>query len=255
MRIHYFALALLPFALTACQSTDLQNIGNAAVSVLQQQNAAQTLTAYEWSLDTGAPKDIKLHFANDGRLSISTSCNTLAGSWKASAGLLETGQMASTMIGCPDNAMQQERMAGKLFDQAKLPLVLNLNNVNAPTLTLTSATGQRHVFTGKMTPETKYGTQAETIFLEVSPETKACTGVAPQTCLQVKEIKYNDQGLKTYQDANWSLFYSQIEGYKHDPKLHQIIRVKRYEIKQPAADQGKYAYVFDMAVMSSIVEK
>ena len=44
-----------------------------------------------------------------------------------------------------------------------------------------------------MTPETKYQGQAETIFLEVSPQTKACTGVAQQTCLQVKEIKYDEK--------------------------------------------------------------
>lgn len=255
MRIHLFALALLPFALTACQSTDLQKVGDVAVTVLQQQNAAKTLAAYEWHLDTGAPKHLELHFADNGRLSIQTSCNTMGGSWEILNNVLSTSNLMSTQMGCSEAAAQQEKMAAELFNQAKLPFVLNLNDVNAPTLSITAANGERHVFTGKMTPETKYGTQAETIFLEVSPETKKCEGVAPQTCLQVKEIKYNEQGIKTYQDANWSLFYSNIEGYQHDPKLHQIIRVKRYEIKNPAADQSKYAYVYDMAVMSGVVEK
>lgn len=255
MRIQYFALALVPFFLSACQSTDAQKVGDVAMSVIQQQNAAQTLAAYEWHLDTGAPKHLELHFAENGRLSIKTSCNTLGGSWQANNNFLTTGNMMSTQMACGAAAMQQERMAGQLFDKTKLPFVLNLNDVNKPTLTITSSSGERHVFTGKMTAESKYGTQAETVFLEISPTTKACTGVTAQTCLQVKEIKYDDQGLKTHHDANWSLFYNQIEGYTHNPNLHQIIRVKRYEIKNPAADQSKYAYVYDMAVMTSTVKK
>ena len=47
-----------------------------------------------------------------------------------------------------------------------------------------------------MTPEAKYQSEGKTVFLEVAPETKSCTGVAPQTCLQVREVKYDDKGVK-----------------------------------------------------------
>lgn len=86
------------------------------------------------------------------------------------------------------------------------------------------------------------------MFYEIHPQTKSCTGVVAQQCLQVKEIRYNQQGLKTYQDANWSLFYDTIQGYQHSPNERQVIRVKRYSIKNPAADQSKYVYIHDMTV-------
>lgn len=121
-------------------------------------------------------------------------------------------------------------------------------------MTLIAASGQKYVFSGKMTPETQYQTQAETIFLEVAPQTKPCKGVAAQTCLQVREIKYAENGVKMQVDKNWNLFYDKIEGFEHNPKERQIIRVKRYEIKNPAADQSKYAYVHDMTVERATVK-
>jgi hypothetical protein len=55
-----------------------------------------------------------------------------------------------------------------------------------------------------MTAEAKYQSEGKIVFLEISPQTKSCTGVAPQTCMQVREIKYDDKGIKTYADKNWS---------------------------------------------------
>ena len=50
MKFKYLALAVLPLALAACQSGDIQKLGDTAVKVLQQQgNAEQTLNAYQWS--------------------------------------------------------------------------------------------------------------------------------------------------------------------------------------------------------------
>lgn len=248
MKLKFIALALVSFSFAACQSNDIQKTGELNVPVLQQQNPAKTLTSYQWYLDTGANKDMVLSFNDSGRLSIATSCNSLGSDWKISANNIQTGMMMSTAMACGADAMKQEQLAKQFFDKATLPFVMNLDDSQAPTLTLVSASGERHVFTGKMTAEAKYQSKADTIFLEVSPETKACTGVTAQTCLQVKEIKYNQQGIKTHQDQNWSLFYDSIDGFQHTPNERQVIRVKRYTIQNPAADQSKYAYVFDMTV-------
>lgn len=70
----------------------------------------------------------------------------------------------------------------------------------------------------------------------------------------MREVKYNEQGLKTQVDKDWNLFYDQIEGFQHTPNERQVIRVKRFEIKNPAADQSKYAYIFDMAVEREAVK-
>ncbi|WP_180170020.1 META and DUF4377 domain-containing protein [Acinetobacter sp. YH12027] len=255
MKLKYLAIALFPLALAACQSSDIQKAGDLAVSVLKQQNADKTLASYQWSTTTeNAPKPLVLNFLENGTLGISTSCNSMSTQWKVEHNTLVTGNIASTMMACPDNAMKQEGLASSLFSDRKTPFVLNTTDPQNPTLTIISATGEKLVFTGKLTPETQYNSQGETIFLEVSPETKQCTGVAPQTCLQVREVKYDEKGLKTQVDKDWTLFYDQIEGFKHTPAERQIIRVKRFERKNPAADQSKYAYIFDMSVEREAVK-
>ncbi len=254
MKLKFLAAALIPLALAACQSSDIQKAGDIAVSVLQQQNADKTLSAYQWSADTGAAKPLVLNFDTQGRLSISTSCNNMGSSWSVQNGTLVTGSMMATQMACTGDAMKQEALAGAIFQSGKVPFKLNLNNPEQPTLTLTAADGQQYIFTGKMTPETKYQTQGETIFLEISPQTKSCIGVAPQTCLQVREIKYADNGVKTQVDKDWTLFYNRIEGYSHNPNERQVVRIKRYELKNPAADQSKYAYVQDMIIEREAVK-
>ena len=255
MKLKYLAIALFPLALAACQSSDIQKAGDLAVSVLQQQNADKTLASYQWSTSTeNAPKPLVLNFLENGTLGISTSCNSMSTQWKVEHNTLVTGNIASTMMACPDNAMKEEGLASSLFSDRKAPFVLNTTDPQNPTLTIISATGEKLVFTGKLTPETQYNSQGETIFLEISPETKQCTGVAPQTCLQVREVKYDEKGLKTQVDKDWTLFYDQIEGFKHTPAERQIIRVKRFERKNPAADQSKYAYIFDMSVEREAVK-
>ena len=255
MKIRYLALAILPFALSACQSNEIQKLGDAAVSVLQQSNINKTLTAYQWSTQTeGAPKPLILNFDEQGRLSVATSCNTLGTSWKIVGNEIVTGNAMSTMMACGDAAMKQESIAASLFSNRKVAFVLDTKDAQNPSLTLTAENGEKYTFTGKMTPETRYQTQAETIFLEISPETKPCTGVGKQTCLQVREIKYSESGVKTQVDKDWTLFYDQIEGFQHQPDERQVIRVKRYELKNPAADQSKYAYVHDMTIEREAVK-
>lgn len=255
MKIKYLALILIPLMLSACQSNPLTSAGTTAVKSIQQVDPAVTLASYRWSTATGtAPKPLVLNFSDQGRLSIETSCNGMGASWKIEGNTITTSSLMSTAMACPEASMQQEGIAGGLLNERKVPFQLNTSDLNAPTLTLTDASGQTLVFTGKMTPETQYKTQGETIFLEVSPETKACTGVAKQTCLQVREIKYAESGVKTQVDKDWTLFYDHIEGFQHTPNERQVIRVKRYEIKNPAADQSKYAYVHDMTVEREAIQ-
>ncbi len=54
--------------------------------------------------------------------------------------------------------------------------------------------------------------------------------------MQVREIKYDDKGVKTYADKNWSLYYGQIEGFEHNPDQRVILRCKTFwRVKSPAA--------------------
>lgn len=255
MKLKFLAIALFPFTLVACQSSDIQNIRDTAVNIIQQQNPAKTLTAYHWSYQPqNTDKPIVLHFS-DQRLSIKTGCNGQNTAWKVENGQIVTQQLMSTMMACSPDLMKQERLSADIFQKRDIPFTLNAIDTDQPTLTIQDANGQKYIFTGTMTPETKYQSEGETVFLEISPETKQCTGVAPQTCLQVREIKYNQQGIKTQVDKDWTLFYDRIEGFKHKADERQVVRIKRYEIKNPAADQSKYAYVQDMIIEREAITK
>jgi len=69
-------------------------------------------------------------------------------------------------------------------------------------------------------------------------------------CLQVRELKYDDQGLKVGTPAPFGNFYATIEGYTHQPGVRNVLRVNRYEIKDPPADAPSQAFVLDMVVES-----
>ncbi|WP_130802146.1 META and DUF4377 domain-containing protein [Acinetobacter ihumii] len=255
MKIKYLILALLPFSIVACQSVTQNSAPMTTISAEKQMNVDKTLTAYTWSYQPkDTPRPIQLNFS-ENRLSIITGCNNQGGSWKIENNQLVTSSLVSTMKACEPTLMKNEQFSSSLFSDQKNKFELNTSSVESPSLTITAANGQKYEFKGTMTPETKYQSQGEIIFLEISPETKQCTGVAPQTCLQVREIKYDDKGIKTQVDKDWTLFYDQIDGYQHRDDQRVIIRVKRYERKNPAADQSKYAYVHDMTVEQEIVKK
>ena len=213
------------------------------------------LTSYNWTYQPeGSKEPILLNFSND-RIGIDSGCNRQGTSWKIENGQLLTGDLVSTQMACDPVLMKQEQFSSSLFQKRSIPFELNLANPAQPTLILKDTQGQSYTFKGNMTPEAQYQSQGETIFLEIAPETKSCTGVAPQTCLQVREIKYDDKGMKTQVDKDWTLFYDHIEGFKHDPNQRVIVRVKRYERKNIAADQSKYAYVHDMTVEQETIKK
>ncbi|CAM9185167.1 DUF4377 domain-containing protein [Acinetobacter pseudolwoffii] len=254
MKLKFIVLALLPLTFAACQSGDIQQAGDRTVATLQQKSANQLLSAYHWQLDRGLERPIVLSFDAQGRLSAVTGCNGLSTNWSVKDNIISTSEVIGTEMACDTALMQQERFVSQLLQKRAIPFALNTTNLDQPTLTLSAADGQKYEFTGKMTPETRYQGQAETIFLEISPDTKSCTGVAQQSCLQVKQVKYDQNGLKTQVDKDWTLFYDQIEGFHHSPNERQIIRLKRFEIKNPAADQSKYAYIYDMAVEREAVK-
>lgn len=162
--------------------------------------------------------------------------------------------VVSTMMACPPAITQRERLLIGLLS-AKPTLSLQSGNPSGATqLTLTAPTGERLIFQGIATPETRYGSQAEIIFLEVSPKTQTCdAGVRQMQCLQVREVKYDAQGIKQPGNQNWQNFYAPIEGYEHRNDQRVILRVKKYPIKNPPADSSNAAYVLDTIVEQQLL--
>ena len=74
--------------------------------------------------------------------------------------------------------------------------------------------------------ETKAASNVVLKTLQVAPARVACTGVAPQTCLQVRESS----------SADWTLLYEDIVGFDYQPGYLYEIRIKEEAVANPPAD-------------------
>lgn len=266
-------LLALPIALmTACNNTPSTAQGDATPAADTAPAAAaapvdgKQLGASHWVLDNAtdsagkridalfvrADKPVTLNFV-DGRLSVDNACNRMGGGYTLAGSEMTVSRMASTMMACTDQALMA-------LDQAvgsRLEGTLKIDQLDASTLKLTSATGDVLSFRGEPTAETRYGGPGETVFLEVDAQTKPCPHplIPDKQCLQVREVHYDDKGLEQGKRGEFSNFYDGIEGYAHEDGVRNVLRVKRYAVKNPPADASSQAYVLDMVVGSETVKK
>ena len=103
-------------------------------------------------------------------------------------------------------------------------------------------------FAGEPTAETRYGGPGETVFLEVAAQSEPCSHplIADMQCLQVRELKYDDKGIKTGTVGSFVNFYQDIEGYTHEPGIRNVLRVKRYRsrIRRPTAVRWRTCWIW-----------
>lgn len=202
------------------------------------------------ALFVDADKPVQLDFV-DGRVGVSNTCNRMGGAYSIAGDELKFDRMVSTMMACTDaKLMALDQEAGKRLEgSVKFAQSADL-------LALTTAGGDVLTFRGEPTVETRYAGPGETVFLEVAAQTKPCGHplIPDKQCLQVRELEYDDNGLKTGTDGAFGNFYSGIEGYTHEPGIRNVLRVKRYTIKNPPADGSSLAYVLEMVVESEIVK-
>lgn len=257
----YLVLAL-SLSVMACSqhSEPNSNTGNQVPGSSVQTSINQQLDTYSWQLVEAMDKKnqringlfvradmpITLQF-KENRISIINACNNMGGAFSVSGNNLVVSNLASTTMACAAPLNELDRVVSHLIEGKT---AININTKDAqPLLKLTTSSGETLVFKGLATPEARYGSKAETIFLEIAPRTKTCSaGTRQMQCLQIKEVKYNEQGIKTYTSPAWENFYAPIEGYKHNSNQKVIVRVNRYAVKNPAADASSYAYVLDTTI-------
>jgi heat shock protein HslJ/predicted small secreted protein len=77
-------------------------------------------------------------------------------------------------------------------------------------------------------PDETKGASANAVLktLQVAPARVECTGVAPQTCLQVRESSA----------AAWTLLYEEIVGFDYQPGYLYEIRIREEAVANPPAD-------------------
>lgn len=229
-------------------------------------DAALVLTQYHWQLSDAvassgrridalfarAALPLQLDFDADG-VSISNTCNRMHGSYSIAGGKLTLGNLASTLMACNDPALRALDSAAGKYLQGTFTLDLDVHG-KQPKLTLSAAGGSRLTFTGTPTDATRHGSEGETVFLEVAPQKKPCPppAVPGHECLEVRELHYDDKGLRAGEPGPWHALPASIEGYTHQPGTRNVLRVKRYEIRHPAVDAFPYAYVLDMTVETEL---
>ncbi len=201
-----------------------------------------------------ADKPLQLDF-RDGRVSVGNACNRMGGGYTIAGDRLQVARMAATLMACPDpKLMALDQAIGKRLEA---PQTIALSGGAEPRLTLTSADGDVLTFRGEATAETRYGGPGETVFLEVAAQAKPCNHplIPNKQCLQVREIHYDERGIKTGTPGDWQPLYQDIEGFDHTAGIRNVVRVKRFTVKNPPADGSSIAYVLDMVVESEDVAK
>ncbi|MFC3551904.1 META domain-containing protein [Lysobacter cavernae] len=267
------ALLTLPLALTACtkapQDTPPAQTAPAAAATAPANTAldAAALGGYHWQLDQALDakgQRIEALFARadrplqldlrDGRVSVSNTCNRMSGGYTIAGDKLEIARLASTMMACADPKLMA--LDQDIGQRLQAPQTLALRSGDTPQLTLTSAGGDVLTFRGEATADTRYGGPGATAFYEVAAQTQPCSHplIPDKQCLQVRELHYDERGLKSGTPGEWQPLYQDIEGYEHVNGVRNVVRLKRYAVKNPPADASSVAYVLDMVVESETVK-
>ncbi|MCD9004823.1 META and DUF4377 domain-containing protein [Luteimonas sp. XNQY3] len=267
-------MLLLPLALAACGgSTPPEGAATAptqaaadAIPDAAPADHSTTLEAYHWrlvdatgsggtridALLDGGGEALQLDFADSG-LSVSNACNRMGANVALDDDRLTVDQVISTMMACADAQLTaREREIGQ-----RLPGThrIALTGGEPPRLTMHLDDGDVLVFEGVPTPATRYGGEGETVFLEIAPERVACSHplIPEQRCLQTREVQYDDEGVRSPGDAEWTPLYQDIEGFTHEDGVRNVVRVQRFDVTDPPADAPSQAYVLDMVVESENV--
>lgn len=222
-----------------------------------------TLESHRWTLSSalgsagqpldglpaGAVRPVVFSFA-EGRLNIEGGCNrTFSGYRIDGDNRLVVGRMASTLMACEPAAMKVDATLAKLL---AAPTKIKLASGTEPVLRLVTAADATLSFVGQMTPEARYGPSTR-VFLEVAAQTVACTKPSGAgTCLQVRERRFDEQGLVIGAPGEWQPFHERIEGYAHQPGVRSVLRLKRFE--RGAVTSGPpFLYVLDLMIESEVV--
>jgi len=240
---------------------------SAGAAVAQGGDLARTLEAHRWTLDAATNrgnqridavfpgKDGRFAFSFAGaRLAITGGCNTLAGGYELTAGReLKVGRMAATMKACEPALMQADAALSKLL---AAPLRVEFTEGPQPRLRLVSAAGETLTLTGTATPESRYGAPT-LMFLEVAAAKVRCNHplIPNAACLQVRERRFDQNGLPAGAPGPWRPLYETIEGYTHQAGVRNVLRVKRFQRTPVPADASAYVYVLDLVVESESVSR
>ena len=182
-------------------------------------------------------------------LNYGVGCNTMSASYELQDHTLTTEDSMSAKMLC-ENLNKAENLLDTLMQGTSEISVTEGEN---PVLTQVTSNAVTLTWKGRLTSQAKYNGKGETVFWAVNANKVACADNSSEMCLQVKSVTYNNQGIKV-SEGKWSAFNGEIDGYQHDGKHEEVLRLQRYQLDRDENAEGEaYAYVLDAVIESSVV--
>ena len=258
--------ALLMLALTGCQTVNTNpSAPSERVPYVQlpifigSTPTTNSLQSYDWQLNNINSTDpitwngsylqtqngkVTLNF-NQNHITYNVGCNQLSNQYSLSKNTMQPiGTGISTLMGCGELQAREQWLAKQMQSPSELQIMET--QVDA-VLSQTTADGSWLQWVGKLKPEVKYG-KGETVFLEVKPKWQYCDNVTDRKCLEVRDINYDTQGLKTAV-GQWHLLDAPIINYRHDESAQRVLRLTRY--RTPPTDTKGYGSLYKL---DSVIE-
>ena len=258
--------ALLMLALTGCQtvhtnpSAPIERVPYVQLPIfIGSTPTTNSLQSYDWQLNNINSTDpitwngsylqtqngkVTLNF-NQNHITYNVGCNQLSNQYSLSKNTMQPiGTGISTLMGCGELQAREQWLAKQMQSPSELQIMET--QVDA-VLSQTTADGSWLQWVGKLKPEVKYG-KGETVFLEVKPKWQYCDNVTDRKCLEVRDINYDTQGLKTAV-GQWYLLDAPIMGYRHDESAQRVLRLTRY--RTPPTDTKGYGSLYQL---DSVIE-
>ena len=258
--------ALLMLALTGCQtvhtnpSAPIERVPYVQLPIfIGSTPTTNSLQSYDWQLNNINSTDpitwngsylqtqngkVTLNF-NQNHITYNVGCNQLSNQYSLSKNTMQPiGTGISTLMGCGELQAREQWLAKQMQSPSELQIMET--QVDA-VLSQTTADGSWLQWVGKLKPEVKYG-KGETVFLEVKPKWQYCDNVTDRKCLEVRDINYDTQGLKTAV-GQWYLLDAPIMGYRHDESAQRVLRLTRY--RTPPTDTKGYGNLYKL---DSVIE-
>ena len=232
-----------------------------------RQNLAEMITDHHWTLvdaTDAANQRLEGLFPDPERaftfsfaessLHVEGGCNGLRANYRVEADrMLEVMGGMSTMMACEAPLMEADAALSALVSG---PLETVLVRGAQPRLVLLASAGDTLVLAGELTPEARFGPPT-TVFLEVDAQLVACAASVRSDglCLNVRELTFDDQGIQVGTPPAWQPFGAEIQGYRHEAGIRNVLRVKRYDpAATPDMPPGP-VYVLDLTVQSEVVSQ
>lgn len=261
---------LLPLMLVACTRPTARTDASVAVTPPQSERNNATGTALDgrhWRLQDATDaqgrridallarptQPLQFDFA-DGRIEIANTCNRMRGDARIDGDTLRIDPLISTKMACADPAVMA--LDTEVAKRLEGDIALRLLESDPPQLLLDVANGDTLHFVGIAPPEIRFGNPGTTVFMEVAAHTKPCQHPmmpSPGRCLEVRELRYDADGLRSGAPGAWQLFHDTIEDYTHQEGVRNVLRIKRFAIANPPMDAPATGYVLDMVIESETV--